>query len=58
MSKKKALILFILFDILAMLVFWIGYKEINQVVAGIAHFADSVEFNHRVGFFLLVSWSR
>jgi hypothetical protein len=53
MSKKKALILFILFDILAMLVFWIGYNEINQVIANIAHSADSVEFNHRVGFFFI-----
>lgn len=53
MSKKKALILFILFDILAMLVFWIGYNEINQVIANIAHCADSVEFNHRVGFFFI-----
>lgn len=53
MSKKKALILFILFDILAMLVFWIGYNEINQVITNIAHSADSVEFNHRVGFFFI-----
>lgn len=53
MSKEKALILFVLFDIFAMLVFWIGYNEINHVVSGIAHSADSVQLNNRVGFFFI-----
>jgi len=52
-GKKKALILFLVFDILAVLVFWMGYNEINKVVDGIANSADTVEFNHRVGFFFI-----
>ncbi len=53
MSKKKAHILMILFDILAMLIFWMGYDIVHRIVAGIANSADSIEFNNRVGFLFL-----
>jgi hypothetical protein len=53
MSKRKAHLILILFDMLAILVCWIGYNEISQVVGDIAHSADSVEFNNRVGFFFI-----
>lgn len=53
MSKKKAHLFIILFDILAILIFWIGYDEINQVLVNIANSADSVEFNNKVGLFLI-----
>ena len=53
MSKRKAHIFMILFDILALSIFWLGYDEINHVVINIAHSADSVEFNNRVGFFFI-----
>lgn len=51
MSKKKALILFAVFDLLALLALWLGYNEINNVVDGIANFADTVSLNNRIGFF-------
>jgi hypothetical protein len=51
MSKKKAHILAILFDILSIIGLWVGYHLINQVVTGIAHPSDTVEFNSKVGFF-------
>ena len=47
MSKPKAHLILILFDILAISVFWIGHNEISQVFGGIAHSAESVEFNNR-----------
>jgi hypothetical protein len=53
MSKRKAHLILILFDMLAILVSWVGYSEISQVVGGIAHSAESVEFNNRVGFFFI-----
>jgi hypothetical protein len=53
MSKRRVLIFFILFDMLALAAFWLGYDEINQVVIDIAHSADTVEFNNRVGFFFI-----
>jgi len=52
-EQKKAQVIILFGDILALLIFWIGYNEINQVVAGVAHYADSVEFNNRVGFFFI-----
>ena len=51
MSKKKAHILLIFFDILSLICLWAGYNLINQVVIDIAHSVDAVEFNNRVGFF-------
>jgi hypothetical protein len=53
MSKRKAHFFMILFDLLALSIFWLGYDEINHVVIDIAHSADSVEFNNRVGFFFI-----
>jgi hypothetical protein len=53
MSKPTAHIILILFDLLAILVFLIGYNEISRVVGGIAHSVESVEFNNRVGFFFI-----
>ncbi len=53
MSKKTAHVVIIFADLLAMFIFWIGYNEINQVVAGIAISADSVEFNNKVGLFFI-----
>lgn len=50
MSKKKAHILMILFDMLAILIFWMGYDIVSKIVTGITNSADSVEFNNRVGF--------
>jgi hypothetical protein len=51
MSKPKAHIFLILFDIFSIIGLWAGYNLINQVVIDIAHSADSVEFNNRAGFF-------
>ena len=51
MSKKKAHIFLLLIDIFSIIGLWAGYNEINQVVIDIAHSADAVEFNNRVGFF-------
>jgi hypothetical protein len=53
MSKKKAHVVIVFIDLLAMLIFWIGYNEINRVVVDIAHTADSVEFNNKVGLFFI-----
>lgn len=53
MSKKKAHFAILLIDLLALLIFWIGYNEINQVVIDIAHSADSVEFNNKVGLYFV-----
>lgn len=50
MSKKKALILLVFFDLLALLALWLGYDVIGNVVAGVANSADVVGFNNRVGF--------
>lgn len=49
MSKKQALILFFFFDLFALCVFWIGYDEIKQVFAGVAHSVDVIKFSNRVG---------
>jgi len=38
------------FDILFILLFWMGYDIVNRIAADIAHSANSVEFNNRVGF--------
>lgn len=51
MSKRKAHIVMILFDIFSLICLWAGYNLVNQVVVDIAHSADTVEFNNRVGFF-------
>lgn len=51
MSKRKAHIILILFDIFSLICLWAGYNLVNQVVSDIAHSADTVEFNNRVGFF-------
>lgn len=51
MSKPKAHILLVLFDIFSIICLWAGYKLINQVVIDIAHSADAIELNNRVGFF-------
>jgi hypothetical protein len=53
MSKPKAHLILFLFDIIVILICWIGYHEISRVVDGIAHSAESVEFNNRVGFFFI-----
>ena len=51
MSKKKAHIILILFDIFSIGCLWAGYKLINQVVIEITHSANAIEFNNRIGFF-------
>jgi len=51
MSKKKAHIFLIFFDIFSVICLWAGYKLINQVFVDIAHSAGAIEFNNRVGFF-------
>jgi len=51
MSKKKAHVFLLLFDIFSIICLWAGYNEVKQVVIGIAYSADAVEFNNRVGFF-------
>jgi hypothetical protein len=53
MSKRKAHTVILFIDLLAMLIIWIGYNEINQVVVDIAHSVDSVEFNNKVGLFFI-----
>lgn len=53
MSKKKAHFVILFIDLLALLIFWTGYHEINQVVVDIAHSADSVEFNNKVGLYFV-----
>jgi hypothetical protein len=49
--KKKALVLFTVFDLLALLALWLGYNEINKVITDISNFADTVSLNNRIGFF-------
>jgi hypothetical protein len=51
MSKKKAHIILIFIDIFSISCLWAGYKLISHVVIDIAHSADAIEFNSRVGFF-------
>jgi hypothetical protein len=53
MSKKKAHIILILCDILAALLFWLGYEIVNGVATSIVNYADSIEFNSRVGFLFI-----
>ena len=53
MSKKKAHFVILFIDLLALLIFWIGYNEINQVVIDIAHSADLVEFNNKIGLYFI-----
>jgi hypothetical protein len=50
-SKKKALFVFTVFDLFALLALWLGYNEINKVITGVANFADTVSLNNRIGFF-------
>jgi len=51
MSKKKAHIIILFGDIFSIICLWAGYNLINQVVIDIAHYADAVKFNSKVGFF-------
>ena len=53
MSKKKAHAVLVLLDIFSIISLWLGYHRINQVVVGITHSADFVEFNNRVGFLFI-----
>lgn len=50
MSKSTAHIILILANIIAVLVFWWGCHQINNVFEDIALSADSVSFSNRIGF--------
>ena len=53
MSKNKAHIVLIFLDVLVVLLIWMGYEIVKGVVTGISNYADSVEFNSRVGFLFI-----
>lgn len=55
MSKKKAHLILIFGDILALFALWLGYNEINKVMACVADFADMVNFNNRIGFLIFAA---
>ena len=49
MNKKLALIVFTFFDALALLIVWLGYSQINQVMIDISNSADTVSYINRTG---------
>lgn len=55
MSKKKAHLILIFGDLLALFALWLGYDEINKVIECVADFADMVNFNNRIGFLIFAA---
>jgi hypothetical protein len=53
MKKKKALILFIFFDLLFLGGMVIFYNEIGRIILELKNQADMIKFGNRIGFFCL-----
>lgn len=51
MSKKTALALFTLFDLMGIAILWIGYDSIKEYFYGIDHQVEIIRFSSREGFF-------
>jgi hypothetical protein len=51
MKKKRALILFTIFDLLGIVVLWIGYHSLKNYFLEINLEAEVIEFSSRSGFF-------
>lgn len=53
MSKKRALALFTLFDLMGIAILWIGYDSIKEYFYGIDHQVEIIRFSSREGFFII-----
>jgi hypothetical protein len=51
MSKKTALALFTLFDLMGIAILWIGYDSIKEYFYGIDHQVEIIRFSSKEGFF-------
>ena len=53
MSKRKAHVILMFVDIIAIVGVWIGYCEIDAVISGVSSSIDSVSFLNRIGLIFL-----
>ncbi len=51
MNKKRALILFTIFDLLGIVILWIGYHALKMYFFDINHETEVIQFSSRSGFF-------